>query len=70
MRTIGRNAAMLTTRAMIMPITEALARLAAAAAMTGFTGGCPDGSGPAAGELPAGEPGAAGEASCNSLTPL
>ena len=31
MRTIGRNAAMLTTRAMIMPITEALARFAAAA---------------------------------------
>ena len=29
---------MLSTKAMIMPITEALARLAAAAGMTGFTG--------------------------------
>ncbi len=57
---------MLTTRAMIMPMTEALARLAAAAGITGLTGGAA-----AAGAVPWPASGVVGvDLSCVSLTPL
>ncbi|ELT46142.1 hypothetical protein G205_00185 [Arthrobacter nitrophenolicus] len=61
---------MLTTSAMIMPIAEAFARLAAAAGMTGFTGASPPG--PAASGPPAGSAGSGLGLvfSCMSFTPL
>ncbi|MDT4873542.1 hypothetical protein FQZ97_1087940 [compost metagenome] len=68
-RTIGRKAAMLTTSAMIIPMTEAFARLAAAAGITGLSGWAA-GSGEAAEEpCPAARLSGA-DLSCVSLTLL